>query len=173
MHSEFHGECTYHAESDVHIAHLTVDETLELSAKARTSHDELEASGKTWTSYAAETRNATLSALNMLSVVNTKIGNSFIPGISGGERRRAGIAEIMVGGSPFQCWDNSTRGLDSANALEFLRALRESTSVRKSVSLVSLYQASQDLYGVSCAWMTENFAMADSEIDLRQGYPAV
>lgn len=29
------------------------------------------------------------------------------------------IAEAALSGSPLQCWDNSTRGLDSANANRF------------------------------------------------------
>jgi ATP-binding cassette subfamily G (WHITE) protein 2 (PDR) len=149
MHSEFRGECTYHAESDVHLAHLTVGETLVLPAKARAPRNEVAKSGKSWTSYALETQNATLAALNLGSVVDTKIGDALIPGISGGERKRAGIAEIMVGESVIQCWDNSTRGLDSANALEFLKALRHSTRTRGSIALVTLYQASQDMYDVS------------------------
>jgi len=149
MHSEFRGECTYHAESDVHIAQLTVGETLILPAKARTPRAEIETSAKTRTMCATERIDANLRALNLLNVKNTKIGNAFVPGISGGERKRAGIAEIMIGESPFQCWDNSTRGLDSSNALEFLKALRQSIKIRRSVALVTLYQASQDMYEVS------------------------
>ncbi|KAJ7670485.1 hypothetical protein B0H14DRAFT_3538457 [Mycena olivaceomarginata] len=35
------------------------------------------------------------------------------------ERKRVSIAETTLSGSPLQCWDNSTRGLDSATALDF------------------------------------------------------
>lgn len=149
MHSKFRGECTYHAESDVHIAHLTVGQTLMLPAKARALNDKLLRSGMNRTAYAEEKLNATLSTLGLRSIVDTKIGDVLIPGVSGGERRRAGIAEIMVGESSFQCWDNSTRGLDSANAMGFLKTLRQHTRLRGSVALVTLYQASQDMYNVS------------------------
>jgi ATP-binding cassette subfamily G (WHITE) protein 2 (PDR) len=150
MHSEFRGECTYHAESDVHLAHLTVNETLVLPAKARASREDVATSGKSSTAYASETQAATLAALNLRNVVDTKIGDgALVPGISGGERKRVGIAEIMVGESVLQCWDNSTRGLDSANALEFLIALRHSTNARSSAAFVTLYQASQEMYNVS------------------------
>ncbi|KAJ7687190.1 hypothetical protein B0H14DRAFT_3534211 [Mycena olivaceomarginata] len=33
--------------------------------------------------------------------------------------KRVSIAETTLSGSPLQCWDNSTRGLDSATALDF------------------------------------------------------
>jgi len=78
-------------------------------------------------------------------VADTFMGNDYIRGVSGGERKRASVAEIMVRRSPFQCWDNSTRGLDSANALQFIKALRCSTSSTGSVGAVSLYQASRDI----------------------------
>jgi ABC-type multidrug transport system ATPase subunit len=48
-----------------------------------------------------------------------------------------------------QCWDNSTRGLDSATALEFVKTLRLSTEMTGSTAVVAIYQASQSIYDVS------------------------
>lgn len=53
-----------------------------------------------------------------------------------------------IAGSPLQCWDNSTRGLDSATALDFVRTLRISTQLTGATALVTLYQASQSIYAV-------------------------
>ncbi len=64
----------------------------------------------------------------------------------GGERKRVSIAEAAIGGSPIQCWDNSTRGLDSATALEFVKTLRLSTELAGSTAIVAIYQASQSIY---------------------------
>ncbi|GME95536.1 unnamed protein product [Ambrosiozyma monospora] len=55
---------------------------------------------------------------------NTKVGNQYIRGVSGGERKRVSLAEVSLCGSNIQCWDNATRGLDSATALEFAKALK-------------------------------------------------
>ena len=55
----------------------------------------------------------------------------------------------VIAGSPLQCWDNSTRGLDSATALEFVRTLRTSTELTGATAIVTLYQASQSIYDVS------------------------
>lgn len=57
--------------------------------------------------------------------------------------------EILLGDSVFQCWDNSTRGLDSVNALDFIKTLRRRTSESGSVAIVTLYQAGEDIYDVS------------------------
>lgn len=37
--------------------------------------------------------------------INTKVGNEFERGVSGGERKRVTIAEATLSGAPFQCWD--------------------------------------------------------------------
>lgn len=42
--------------------------------------------------------------------VNTRVGDDFVRGISGGERKRVTIAEATLSFAPLQCYDNSTRG---------------------------------------------------------------
>ncbi|KOS21266.1 ATP-binding cassette transporter CGR1 [Escovopsis weberi] len=53
---------------------------------------------------------------------------------------------MVVAGSPFGAWDNSTRGLDSASALNFIEALRKSCDLGSHANAVSIYQASQSIY---------------------------
>lgn len=38
--------------------------------------------------------------------VNTRVGNDFVRGVSGGERKRVTIAEATLSFAPLQCWDN-------------------------------------------------------------------
>jgi ATP-binding cassette subfamily G (WHITE) protein 2 (PDR) len=47
-----------------------------------------------------------------------KHGDSFVI-VPYRRRKRVSIAEALLSASPLQCWDNSTRGLDAANAVEF------------------------------------------------------
>jgi len=56
------------------------------------------------------------------------------------------IAEAALSGAPLQCWDNSTRGLDSANAIEFVKTVRMGTELFGSTACVSIYQAPQTAY---------------------------
>lgn len=37
--------------------------------------------------------------------VNTTVGDEFVRGVSGGERKRVTIAEATLSGAPLQCWD--------------------------------------------------------------------
>ena len=80
--------------------------------------------------------------------MNTKVGNDFVRGVSGGERKRVTIAEAALAGAPLQCWDNSTRGLDSANAVEFCRTLRMSSELVNTTSCVAIYQSPQSAYEI-------------------------
>ncbi|KAI9872985.1 MAG: hypothetical protein M1830_000972 [Pleopsidium flavum] len=79
---------------------------------------------------------------------NNKVGNDFVRGVSGGERKRVSIAEMALSGCPIACWDNSTRGLDAATALEFVKSLRMSSNVFGVSHAVAIYQALQQIYEV-------------------------
>lgn len=59
------------------------------------------------------------------------------------------ILRSTIAGSPLQCLDNSTCGLDSATALEFVRTLRTLIKLTGATAIVTLYQASQPIYDVS------------------------
>jgi len=69
-----------------------------------------------------------------------------VRGVSGGERKRVSVAEMLLAGAPFAAWDNSTRGLDSATALKFVRALRVGSDLAEGAAAVAIYQASQSVY---------------------------
>jgi ATP-binding cassette subfamily G (WHITE) protein 2 (PDR) len=62
-----------------------------------------------------------MAVLGLSHTYNTKVGNDFVRGVSGGERKRVSVAEMLLAGAPFAAWDNSTRGLDSATALKFVK----------------------------------------------------
>lgn len=69
-----------------------------------------------------------------------------VRGISGGERKRVSIAETLATKSTVVCWDNSTRGLDASTALDYAKSLRIMTDVSNRTTLVTLYQAGEQIY---------------------------
>jgi ABC-type multidrug transport system ATPase subunit len=147
MRKQFRGEAIYTAETDVHFPQLTVGETLSFAARARAPRNRLP--GVSRELYAEHMRDVVMAMLGLSHTINTRVGNDFIRGVSGGERKRVSIAEATLSQSPLQCWDNSTRGLDSANALEFCRTLRLTTNYVGATACVAIYQASQSAYDVS------------------------
>lgn len=146
MHRDFRGECIYQAELDHHFPQLTVGQTLEFAARATTPRSRLP--GVDRDTYAMHLRDVAMAAFGLSSTVNTMVGNDFIRGVSGGEKKRVSIAEAAIAGSPLQCWDNSTRGLDSATALECIQTLRTSSDLTDASAVVTLYQASQSIFEV-------------------------
>src|SRR5690554_5335955 len=78
--------------------------------------------------------------------VETVVGNAFIRGISGGERKRLSIAEQMATRSSINMWDGSTRGLDASSALDYVKSLRVMTNLMSKATMVSIYQASENIY---------------------------
>ncbi|KAI0969619.1 ABC-2 type transporter-domain-containing protein [Xylaria arbuscula] len=144
MHSHHRGEAIYTAEIDVHFPMLTVGETLTFAAQARAPRHLPE--GVDRMTYANHLRDVTMAMFGISHTVNTRVGNEYIRGVSGGERKRVTISEATLSRSPLQCWDNSTRGLDSANAVEFCKTLRTQTELFGNTACVSIYQSPQDGY---------------------------
>ncbi|KGO65937.1 CDR ABC transporter [Penicillium italicum] len=141
---EFRGDVIYQAETDTHFPNLTVGLTLLYAALAKTPQNRLP--GVSRDEYARHIRDVTMAVFGLTHTMNTKVGNDFVRGVSGGERKRVSIAEVCLAQSPIQCWDNSTRGLDSATALKFVQTLRLSADITSMATVVALYQASQQSY---------------------------
>ena len=95
-----------------------------------------------------EVRDLLLRMLNISHTKQTLVGNAFVRGVSGGERKRVSIAEMMTTRARVQSWDNSTRGLDASTALDLIKSLRIMTDVLGQTTFVSLYQAGEGIYDV-------------------------
>ena len=77
---------------------------------------------------------------------HTLVGDAFVRGVSGGERKRVSIAETLATKSTVVAWDNSTRGLDASTALDYANSLRVMTDISNRTTLVTLYQAGEGIY---------------------------
>ncbi|KAI9730558.1 MAG: hypothetical protein M1834_005799 [Cirrosporium novae-zelandiae] len=144
MIKHFKGDIVYNGETDKHFPHLTVRQTLEFAAAVRTPHNR--PGGVSRKFMIDHFVDVILAVLGLTHTRNTKVGNAYIRGVSGGERKRVSIAEMALSRAPLAAWDNSSRGLDSATALEFIRALRITADVAGMTHAVAIYQASQAIY---------------------------
>ncbi|KAI9487482.1 MAG: ABC-2 type transporter-domain-containing protein [Benjaminiella poitrasii] len=140
----FHGQACYNSEEDQHYPTLTTKQTLQFALRTKTPGTRLPNESK------KEFIHKILYMLgNMLGLtkqMHTIVGNPFVRGLSGGERKRLSIAEQMTTQSTINCWDCSTRGLDAASALDFVRSLRIMTDVFQKTTVASLYQASNSIF---------------------------
>ncbi|CAO3634568.1 unnamed protein product [Mucor fragilis] len=140
----FRGEVCYNEEEDLHYPTLTCKQTLKFALKNKTPGKRLDGETK------GEFINKVLYMLgNMLGLtkqMNTMVGNAFVRGLSGGERKRLSIAEQMTTRSSINCWDCATRGLDASSALDYVRSLRIMTDILHKTTISTLYQASDSIF---------------------------
>ncbi|KAA8647011.1 hypothetical protein EYZ11_000144 [Aspergillus tanneri] len=140
----YRGEAVYNQEDDVHQPTLTVKQTLGFALDTKTPGKRPRGVSKA--DFKEKVISMLLKMFNIEHTANTVVGNQFIRGISGGEKRRVSIAEMMVTSATVLAWDNSTRGLDASTALDFAKSLRIMTNIYKTTTFVSLYQASENIY---------------------------
>ncbi|KAM0747667.1 putative membrane protein of the ATP-binding cassette transporter superfamily [Meredithblackwellia eburnea MCA 4105] len=140
----FQGEIVFNSEDDTHTPLLNVGQTLDVALSLKKPKNLL-TSTKT-SHYVADLTNRLLHTFGMPHVLKTFVGNEYIRGVSGGERKRVSLAEMLTTNAAVFCWDNSIRGLDSAVALHYLKALKELALSTGLSNIVSIYQASQEMY---------------------------
>ncbi|OBA28436.1 pleiotropic drug resistance protein PDR [Hanseniaspora valbyensis NRRL Y-1626] len=142
--NHYRGEVVYQAESDIHFPHLTVFETLNNVALLTTPSNRIK--GLSREDFAKHMAEATMAMYGLSHTRNTKVGNELIRGVSGGERKRVSISEISLINGKIVCYDNSTRGLDSASTLSFIKCLKTQSKTSDTTSVVAIYQCSQEAY---------------------------
>jgi ATP-binding cassette subfamily G (WHITE) protein 2 (PDR) len=129
------GNPIYLSELDVHFLELTLGQTLTFAAATQIKRSSVGSDSR-------EIGRNVAAKFKLDAAYNSPIGNATIRSISGGEKRRTSIAEVYITESWLQCWDNSTRGLDSSTALSFVQLLRSSTINTQATVMMSIYQAS-------------------------------
>ncbi|KAF8069062.1 pleiotropic drug resistance ABC transporter [Lyophyllum atratum] len=143
LQKHFRGDVQYCPEDDVHFPSLTVEQTIKFAGKTRAPHVRV---GKTREEYTSLLTDILSTLFGLRHAKKTPVGDAAIRGVSGGEKKRVSIAEAFATRSCIGAWDNSTRGLDSSTALEYVRALRIATDTFNTSTIVSIYQAGESLY---------------------------
>lgn len=146
MAKHFRGDVIYNPEDDLHYATLNVRRTLTFALQTRTPGKESRLEGESRKDYVSEFLRIVTKLFWIEHTLGTKVGNEFVRGVSGGERKRVSIAEAMITRASVQGWDNSSKGLDASTALEYVRAIRAMTTMADTSTAVSLYQAGESLY---------------------------
>ncbi|KAL7624350.1 ATP-binding cassette transporter snq2 [Parahypoxylon ruwenzoriense] len=148
MAKNFRGEIIYNPEDDLHYATLSVKNTLTFALRTRTPGKESRMEGESRNDYVREFLRVAAKLLWIEHTMDTKVGNEYIRGVSGGERKRVSIAEALITRASVQGWDNSSKGLDASTAIEYVQSLRALTNMAQVSTAVSLYQAGESLYNL-------------------------
>ncbi|KAF7797165.1 hypothetical protein EIP86_008357 [Pleurotus ostreatoroseus] len=146
MNKLYKGETVYNQEDDIHIATLTVGQTMDFALSTKAPGPGGRLPGISKHEFNGQVKNMLLKMLNISHTSQTYVGDEFVRGVSGGERKRVSIAEMMATRARVLCFDNSTRGLDASTALDFIKAMRAMTDVLGQTTFATLYQAGEGIY---------------------------
>ncbi|KAI0420413.1 putative ABC multidrug transporter [Xylaria grammica] len=141
----FRHQIVMNTEDDQHFPSLMVSEVMEFAVGTKvTKQGSQPTTSKT--EHIENKTGAILDSLGISHTMDTAVGDEFIRGVSGGERKRVSLAEVMATEASVQCWDNSTRGLDASNAFDFAKVLRRVTDDQRKTMIATLYQAGNGIF---------------------------
>ncbi|KAL2867650.1 putative ABC multidrug transporter [Aspergillus lucknowensis] len=143
--AQYRGQIVMNTEEELFFPSLTVDETMDFATRLKVPY-RLPNGIESPEAYRQETKKLLLESMGISHTVDTKVGNEYVRGVSGGERKRVSIIECLATRASVFCWDNSTRGLDASTALEWTKAVRALTDVMGLSTIVTLYQAGNGIY---------------------------
>ncbi|KAK4548375.1 hypothetical protein LTR36_010246 [Oleoguttula mirabilis] len=141
----FRGDIVMNTEEELFFPTLTVGQTMDFATRMKIPFH-LPSTHQNAEEYQRTSRDFLLKSMGIEHTFDTKVGNEYVRGVSGGERKRVSIIETLVTRGSVFCWDNSTRGLDASTALEYTRCVRALTDVMGLSSIVTLYQAGNGIY---------------------------
>lgn len=135
----FKSVCSYVTQDDDHLlATLTVKETFKFAADLRLhglSEDKRD-----------ERIDELIRQLGLKHCENTVIGNEFVKGISGGEKRRVTMGIQLLNDPPIILLDEPTSGLDSFTSSNILEILEGLSSVHGKTIIITIHQPRAELF---------------------------
>ncbi|KAJ0714661.1 putative ABC transporter, AAA+ ATPase domain, ABC-2 type transporter [Helianthus annuus] len=125
-------------QDDILFPHLTVKETITYAALLKLP--------KTLTKQTkVKQAEDVIRELGLERCQDTMIGNSFVRGVSGGERKRVSIGNEIIINPSVLFLDEPTSGLDSTTALRIIELLQDIAEAEKTV-ITTIHQPSSRLF---------------------------
>ncbi|NXA46069.1 ABCG8 protein, partial [Nothocercus julius] len=132
-------KCIAHVQQDDRLLpHLTVKETLQFVAKLRLPKFFSDSQRK-------KRVEDVIAELRLRQCADTRVGNEFLRGVSGGERRRVGIGVQLLWNPGILILDEPTSGLDSFTAHNLVITLSRLARGNRLV-LLSVHQPRSDIF---------------------------
>ncbi|OWB69880.1 hypothetical protein B5S30_g5316 [[Candida] boidinii] len=144
MMEKFKGYVIYNAELDSHSPLITVKQTIDFALKTKTPAKRVDNMSRK--EYVDSMRDLWCTVFGIRHTYPTNVGNDFVRGVSGGERKRVSLVEALAMNASVYSFDNATRGLDASTALEFVQCLRTATNLLHCSGIVAIYQAGENIY---------------------------
>lgn len=94
------------------------------------------------------TENLTIEGLGLAHVADTFVGDDDIRGVSGGQRRRVTVGEMMQSQSPVACADEISTGLDAAVTHDICRSIVTFAKAARTTRIVALLQPGPEVFSL-------------------------
>ena len=137
---------SYVAQLDNHAPFLTVQETFDFAANCRLGHKKTSKVADFTQQYLSE--NLTIDGLDLAVCRETYVGDANNRGVSGGQRRRVTVGEMMVGQNPVACADEISTGLDAAVTYDIANSIVNFAKAAGTTRLVSLLQPGPETFSL-------------------------
>ena len=110
--------------------------------------------------------NAAITALRLDKCADTMIGSVMIPGLSGGEKKRAAVAVELISSPSLIFLDEPTSGLDSQSAYELVMILR-SLAESGCTIVCTIHQPSSEVFALfqEVVFLRDGHVMYDGKVD--------
>jgi len=153
----------YVSQYDLHHAEMTVRETIDFSSKMLGTNNEFDMLGEairrkkgvinevdqdldsfikatTFGEGSNLTTNYIIKILGLSECADTLVGDEMRRGISGGQKKRATVGEMLVGLARCFFMDDISTGLDSSTAFEIMKFLQQMAHLMDLTMVISLLQ---------------------------------
>jgi ABC-type multidrug transport system ATPase subunit/ABC-type multidrug transport system permease subunit len=130
-------------QTDNHIPTLTVRETFKFADMCVNGRPEDQP--EEMRDIAALRTELFLQILGLENCADTVVGNALLRGVSGGERKRVTVGEVLVGGQSLFLCDEISTGLDSAATFDIIKALRTWCKTLGGSVIVALLQPTPEV----------------------------
>ncbi|KAG2961598.1 ABC transporter G family member 37 [Phytophthora cactorum] len=130
-------------QTDNHIPTLTVRETFKFADLCVNGRPEDQP--EEMRDIAALRTELFLQILGLENCADTVVGNALLRGVSGGERKRVTVGEVLVGGQSLFLCDEISTGLDSAATFDIIKALRTWCKTLGGSVIVALLQPTPEV----------------------------
>jgi ATP-binding cassette subfamily G (WHITE) protein 2 len=136
--TSFRKKSGYVMQNDALFPLLTVRETMLFAAYLRLPDMSIEEK--------ARAADDMINLMRLQDCVDTHVGDSLTPGISGGQKRRLSIGIDILHQPSVIFLDEPTSGLDSMTALSIIEALKQIAIERASTIIMTIHQPSAKLF---------------------------
>lgn len=148
----YRADVAFIPEEDTHDPNLHVGHTMDFALRNNTPAESARIpsteGGKALTAdeYREKEKGTLLKVFGLDHTHDTKVGDQYVRGVSGGEKKRVSIAEALTSKASVHMWDNATRGLDADTALRYTKTIRTLCDVQRDTAVITVYQAGNGIY---------------------------